>query len=141
MDQTNVLNNDYNVVKKRQPSYAEVYLASGELALEKNDYALAAEAFQQAVKLDVGDADAHFGLARAFAPSDSEKAEAALKAALKWNPNHVKSLLLIADEHIDAERYDDAEEALAQIAKISPHQPRALALRAVIAHLKNQPDS
>ncbi|MBW8885522.1 MAG: hypothetical protein JF612_12280, partial [Planctomycetia bacterium] len=47
----------------------------------------------------------------------------------------------IADEHIDAERYDDAEEVLAQIAKINPHQPRALALRAVIAHLKNQPDT
>ena len=74
-------------------------------------------------------------------PSDSEKAEAAIKAALKWNPNHVKSLLLIADEHIDAERYDDAEEALAQVAKINPHHPRAAALRAVIAHLKNQAES
>jgi len=52
-------------------------LASGELALEKNDFALAAEAFQQAIKLDVGEPAAHFGLARAFAPSDSEKAEAA----------------------------------------------------------------
>src|SRR5439155_11360418 len=141
MDPKKVLDNVYNVVKKRQPSYAEVYLASGELALEKNDYALAAEAFQQAAKLDVGDADAHFGLARAFAPSDSEKAEAALKAALKWNPNHVKSLLLMADEHIDAERYDEAEQVLTQVIKINPHQPRALAFRAVIAHLKNQPES
>src|SRR5207237_5509920 len=92
----------YNIVKKRQPTYVDVYLASGELALEKNDFALAAEAFQQAVKLDVGDAEAHYGLARAYAPSDAEKSEAALKAALKWNPNHVKSLLLIADDHIDA---------------------------------------
>jgi tetratricopeptide (TPR) repeat protein len=136
-----VLDTVYNVVKKRQPSYTEVFLASGELALEKNDYALAAEAFGQAAKLDVGDADAHFGLARAFAPSDAEKAEAAIKTALKWNPNHTKSLLLIAEEHIDAERYDEAEEVLGQVMKINPHQPRALALKAVIAHLKNQPDS
>jgi tetratricopeptide (TPR) repeat protein len=141
VDPKRVLDAVYNPVKKRQPTYVDVYLASGELALDKNDFALAAEAFQQAVKLDVGDSDAHYGLARAYAPSDSEKAEAATKAALKWNPNHVKSLLLIAEEHIDAERYDDAEQVLSQIAKVNPHQPRALALRAVIAHLKNQPDS
>jgi tetratricopeptide (TPR) repeat protein len=141
VDPKRVLDTIYNVVKKRQPSYTEVFLASGELALEKNDFALAAEAFGQAAKLDVGDADAHYGLARAFGPSDSEKAETALKAALKWNPNHLKSLLLIVDEHIDAERYDEAEQVLVQIAKINPHQPRALAYKAVIAHLKNQLES
>jgi tetratricopeptide (TPR) repeat protein len=141
IDPKKVLDAVYNVVKKRQPTYTEVFLASGELALEKNDYALAAEAFQQVVKLDVGDADAHYGLARAFSPSDSDKAEAALKAALKWNPNHVKSLLMVADEHIDAERYDEAEAVLSQVAKINPHQPRALAYKAVIAHLKNKNDS
>ena len=52
MDPKKVLDTVYNVVKKRQPSLSEVFLASGELALEKNDYALAAEAFQQAAKLD-----------------------------------------------------------------------------------------
>lgn len=141
IDPKQVLDTVYNVVKKRQPTYVDVYLASGELALEKNDFALAAEAFQQAVKLDVGDADGHFGLARAYAPSDSEKAEAAIKAALKWNPNHIRGLLLIADEHIDAERYDEAEQVLAQVAKINPHEPRALAYRAIISHLKNQYES
>lgn len=141
VDPKKVLDNFYNVIKKRQPTYTEVYLASGELALEKNDYGLAAEAFQAAVKLDVGDADAHYGLARAYSPSDSEKAEAAIQAALKWNPNHVKSLLLVAEEHIDAERYDEADTVLGQIAKVNPQQPRALALKAVIAHLKNQAES
>ncbi|HEY2414243.1 MAG TPA: tetratricopeptide repeat protein, partial [Pirellulaceae bacterium] len=102
---------------------------------------LAAEAYQQAIKLDVGEAAAHYGLARAFAPSDSEKAEAAIKAALKWNPQHVPSLLLIAEEHIDAERYDEAEQVLGNVAKVNPHQPRMLAFRAVIAHLKNQAES
>src|SRR5207248_4985280 len=111
------------------------------LALEKNDYALAAEAFGQAVKIDAADPDGHFGLARAFAPSDSEKAESALKAALERNPSHVGSLLMVVDEHIDSERYDDADTVLGQIAKINSHHPRAAAYRAVIAHLKNQPES
>src|SRR4029077_5169116 len=138
LDPKKVLDTVYNVVKKRQPTYVETFLACGELALEKNDFALAAEAFQQAIKLDVGEPAAHFGLARAYAPSDSEKAEAAIKAALKWNPQHVPSLLLIAEEHIDAAPYDNAEQTLSQVTKINAHQPRALAFRAVIAHLKNQ---
>jgi tetratricopeptide (TPR) repeat protein len=131
----------YAAVKKRQPNFAEAYLAGGELALEKNDYALAAENFQQAVKIDGQDADAHFGLARAFAPSDSEKAEAAIKTALERNPSHAGSLLMITEEHIDSERYDEAEQVLAEVLKTNPHQPQALAYRAVIAHLRNKPDS
>src|SRR6478735_7744492 len=120
IDPKKVLDSVYNVVKKRQPTYVETFLASGELALEKNDFALAAEAFQQAIKLDVGEPAAHFGLARAFAPSDSEKAEAAIKAALKWNPQHVPSLLMIAEEHIDAERYDEAGQVLDSVGKVNP---------------------
>jgi tetratricopeptide (TPR) repeat protein len=128
-------------VKKRQPTFAEAYLASGELALEKSDFALAAENFQQAVKIDGQDADAHYGLARAFAPSDSEKAEAAIKTALERNPHHAGSLLMIAEEHIDSERYDEAEQVLAELLKTNPQQPRGLALKAVIAHLQNKPES
>src|SRR5262249_42148621 len=36
MDPKKVLDNYYNVAKKQQPKYVEVYLASGELALDKN---------------------------------------------------------------------------------------------------------
>lgn len=141
VDPKRVLDTVYGVVKKRQPTYAEVYLASGELALEKHDYALAAEAFTQAATLDPADPEAHFGLARAYAPSDPEKATSALKAALERNPRHVGSLLVLAEEHIDSERYDQAEAVLAEVARVNPHQPRAAALRAVLAHLRNQPDS
>ena len=140
-DPKNVLDGVYNEIKRRQPSYLDVFLAQGDLALEKHDYLLAGEAFQQAVKIDGQSADAHFGVARAFAPSDSEKAEAALQSALAKNPNHVPSLLLVADGKIDAEQYDDAEKVLAQVAVINPHHPQALAYRAVIAHLRNQLDS
>jgi tetratricopeptide (TPR) repeat protein len=98
------------------------------------------DAFQQAVKLDATNADAQFGVAQAFAPSDSKKAEAAVLAALALNPQHVDSLLMIANEHIDSERYDDAEKVLLQILAINPQHPLALANRAVIAHLRNKLD-
>ena len=141
VDPKKVLDGMYNVVKKSQPTYAPAFLACGELALEKNDFALAAQNFEQAAKLDAADADAHFGLAQAFAASDTEKANAALKAALERNPNHVGCLLFVVDEHIDSERYDDAETVLDQVESINPLHPRAAAYRAVLAHLRNQPES
>ena len=131
----------YNIVKKYQPTFAPAFVASGELALEKNDFALAAQNFEQAVKLDATDADAHFGLALAFASSDPAKAEVAIKAALERNPRHVGCLLLLADEHIDSERYEEAVAALAQVEAINPLHPKAAAYRAVLAHLRNQPES
>ncbi len=140
-DPKKVLEGAYNVVKKFQPTYAPAFVACGELALEKNDFALAAQNFEQAAKLDAVDADAHFGVAQAFAPSDPEKANAAIKATLERNPNHIGCLLFIADEHIDAERYDEAETVLTQVEAINPVHPKAAAYRAVLAHLRNQPES
>lgn len=140
-DPKKVLDGAYNVVKKFQPTYAPAFLACGELALEKNDFALAAQNFEQAAKLDAADADSHFGVAQAFAPSDPEKTNAAIKATLERNPNHIGCLLFIADEHIDAERYDEAETVLTQVEAINPVHPKAAAYRAVLAHLRNQPES
>ena len=131
----------YNIVKKYQPTFAPAFVASGELALEKNDFALAAQNFEQAVKLDAADADAHFGLAQAFSASDPEKAQVAIKSALERNSKHIGCLLLIADEHIDSERYDEAVAVLTEVEAINPLHPKAAAYRAVLAHLRNQPES
>lgn len=140
LDPKKVLDGAYNIIKKQQPRYLPAYLASGDLALEKNDFALAAQSFEQAIKLDAAEPEAHFGLALAFVPSDSEKADEALKATLERNPNHVGALLLAVDELIDSERYDEADKLLLQVAGINPHHPKAAAYRAVLAHLRNQPD-
>ncbi|WP_254507990.1 tetratricopeptide repeat protein [Anatilimnocola floriformis] len=137
-DPKQVLTKIYNDAKKRMPSNVDIWLAIGDLALDKYDYQLAGEAFQQAVKLDATSAEAHFGVSQAFAPSDSKKAEAAVLKALDINTQHVKSLLFIANEHIDSERYDDADKVLLQVAAINPQHPRGLAYRAVIAHLQNK---
>jgi tetratricopeptide (TPR) repeat protein len=140
VDPKRVLDAAFNDVKKQQPNFAPAFMAAGELALDKNDYAMAAQSFEQAVKINAADPDAHFGVARAYAPSDSEKAEAAIKATLERNPNHVGALLFMVDELIDAERYEEAESGLRQVAAVNPHHPRAAAYKAVLAHLKNQPD-
>ncbi|MEQ8785041.1 MAG: tetratricopeptide repeat protein [Pirellulaceae bacterium] len=134
-DAKQVLTQVYGKIKKDYPQLPEAFLASGQLALDKHDFGMAAEAYQQAAKLDPQNPDVHFGLARAYAASDSEKAQAALEAALERNPRHIPSLLLVVDEHVDAERYDEAGKVLDQILEINSQHPLAWAYRAVLAHL------
>ncbi len=108
-DPKKVLNGIINEIKRLNSSFTPAYLVNGELALEKGDYALAAEAFAQAAKIDPAEPDAYFGMAQAFAPSDSAKAQAALKEVFDRNPNHVAGLLLMVDGLVDSERYDLAD--------------------------------
>ena len=55
-------------------------------------------------------------------------------------PRHVDSLLLLAEHRIDDERYAEAGELLEQALEVNPREPRAWAYRAVLAHLRNDPD-
>jgi tetratricopeptide (TPR) repeat protein len=140
VDPKKVLDAIYNDAKKQQPNLVDPWLASGDLALEKNDFALAAEAFEKAAKLAADEPDAQFGLARAYAPSDPKMAQDAIEAALAINPWHIESLLFLVDDHIDSERYDQARELLDRVQQINPEHPRLWAYRAVLAHLKNEPE-
>ena len=136
-DAKDVLGQIYNKIKKDLPRLPEAFVASGELALAKHDYGLAAEAFEKALKLDSEDPAIHFGLARALEPSDLQKSRQALAAALERNENYVPGLLLLVDDHVDAERYAEAEQVVARILKINRKEPAAWAYRAVLAHLDN----
>ncbi|MFM8336454.1 MAG: tetratricopeptide repeat protein [Opitutaceae bacterium] len=135
-DPKEVLEKVFGVAQKSDPKLRDVYLARGELALDKHDFALAAKAYEEGLKVLPDDPDLHFGRARAYAESDRKVARAALQAALDKNPRHVPSLLQLADRHIAAEAYDEAEATLEQVVAVNPVQPEAWAYRAVIAHLR-----
>lgn len=139
VDPKQVLDSLYNDAKKQQPTLADAWLASGDLALDKNDFGLAAEAFEQAGKLAPDNADAKLGLARAYVPSDPKLAQDAIEAALSINPFHVESLLFLIDDHIDSERYTEARELLERVGEINPEHPLGWAYRAILAHLNNEP--
>jgi len=133
-----VLENFFDQAKTADPNLREAYLASGELALEKEDYGLAAKIFGDALKKFPEDPDMHFGLARAYAPSARPLMLKSLEAALSHNANHVPALLLLADHAIDAEEYTAAGEMLDQAFAVNSWQPEACAYRAVLAHLRNE---
>src|SRR3954469_15325332 len=134
-DARQVLELFYDKAKKESPESAEPYLASGELALTTHDYALASEAFAEAVKRDKEDSEAYFGLARAYSNDDSDRATKALAKALELNPKHVEALLFQADNLIDREDYAGAEAIVKEVLSVNPKHPRAWAYRAVMAHV------
>lgn len=140
-DPKRVLDNFFDRAKKADPKAREVYLASGQLALDKNDADLAAKTFAEGLKHFPEDADLHYGLARAYASGDRGGMMEELEQALEFNPNHVPSHLLAADHLIDAEQYETAEESIEKAVKVNPWHPEAWAYRAVLAHLKNEADA
>jgi tetratricopeptide (TPR) repeat protein len=139
-DPKRVMDTLFDAAKKADPGLRDTYLARGALALEKHDFALAAKTFEEGLKQAPDDPDLHFGLAKAYAPSDTALMVSSIEAALQRNSNHVGCLLLLVDHSIDAEDYSQAESLLDQIKAFNPVHPDAWAYRAVIAHLENHPE-
>lgn len=132
-----VLDTLFDPARKADPSSREAYLASGQLALDKHDYALAAKRFEEGLKQLPDDPDLHYGLAHAYAASDTALMADAIEKTLTRNSNHVDTLLLLADRSIDAEDYPQTDRLLDRIQEVNPWSPEAWAFRAVVAHLRH----
>jgi len=137
-DPKDVLERLYAEAQKNDPTLRDVYLARGELALEKHDFPLAAKAFSEGLEKHPADPDLLYGAARAFEDGDRKAMLAALESALHANPRHVPSLILQVDHEVDAENYAGAEEILKTCDSIHPAHPDVAAYRAVLAQLANQ---
>lgn len=127
--------------RQAAPDSRDAWLASGQLALDKHDFALAAKTFTEAQKKFPEDADILCGLAQAYQPNLRSKMLELLKAALAQNPHHVPSLLWLTDHLIDAEEYTEADKMLDRALQVNPWHPKAWAYRAVLAHLRHDPAS
>jgi len=137
VDPREVLDQLFDRAKKADPSCRDVYLATGEVALDKGDYALAARTFSEGLKKFSADPDFHFGLARAYAISNRRQMIDSIESALSENTNHVPSYLLLVDHLIDGEEYAAADKTLKQVLAVNAWQPEAWAYRAVLAHLRS----
>ena len=136
-----VLDSLFDSARKADPSVREPYLASGQLALDKHDFALAAKRYEEGLKQLPDDPDLLCGLAQAYAPSDGTLMAESLEKALTRNSNHVDSLLLLTDRSIDAADYPEAERLLDRIQSVNPWSPEAWAYRSVVDHLRNLPEA
>ena len=132
-----VLEQLFNRALRIDPECREAYLAAAALALDKQDYELAANQYRKALERFGDDPDMHCGLAKAFYHSDRSLMVKSLDAALHLNPNHVPSLLLLAEHQIDCEDYTAAGKLLDRVAAVNPWHSEAWAYRCVLAHLAN----
>ena len=139
LDPKRVLDTVFENARKANPKLGEVYAASGQLALDKHDYALAAKKFEEGLKQSPDDPELQYGVARAYAPSDQAAMLSSLETVLECNSNHIGGLLLLTDHTIDAEDYAEADKLLERITSINPWHPEAWSYKAVLAHLSNKP--
>ena len=123
--------------RQADPPVREAVLAAGNLALDKEDFAVAGASFQEGLSRFGEDPDFLFGLAVSLSHSDPEETAALLERALAVNPRHLSSLLMLADHAVNAEEYRLAEETIDKVLKVNGDHPEAWAYRAVIAHLES----
>ena len=133
-----VLDRFYKPASKQFPEEAQIEIEIAELAISKNDYQLAAKHFRNAIKLNDEDPASHFGLARAFRPSNAEVASKSLDRAVELCPQHIGANLIQIEQHISSEAYDEAEKSIQKVLAVNPHHPEAWAYRAVLAHLDSK---
>jgi tetratricopeptide (TPR) repeat protein len=114
----------------------DAFIAAGELALRKDDYARAASEFQEGLKLEPDNPDLLFGLARAFLPNDRETGERYLSKVIEAAPLHIEAMLLQAEAAINFELYNEARGILDLVEKVNPLEPRSAAYRAVLEELE-----
>lgn len=135
-DARKVLEMFYDKVIDVDPNFVDAYLATAELAIEKGDFAVAADTLSKAEKIDPSDPEIPSLASRAWATSDSEKSHDFLNEALRRNPFHADSLIAKAESEIDAESYAEAKSTITKVLTTNLHEPRAWCLLAVIAHLE-----
>ncbi len=132
-----ILDEFFDRAIRNDPNYLDAYLAAGQLALDKQDYELAAEQYRKALERFGTEPDAHYGLAKAFYPSDRLSMINSLNAAILINSRHAPSLLLMAEHQIDCEDYMGAAKLLDKVLAFNAWHPEAWAYKLVLAHLAN----
>lgn len=136
-----ILDEFFDRAIRSDPNYIEGYLAAGQLALDKKDYELAADQYRKALERFGTEPDAHYGLAKAFYPSNRLSMINSLDAAILINPRHAPSLILMAEHQIDCEDYVGAAKLLDKVLEFNAWHPHAWAYKVVLAHLANDPNA
>lgn len=135
-----ILKSFFDRVLESDPTHLEALLATSELAISKGDFGVAAETVARAKQRGLIDARLEYLHSLALANSDPPAAETALNESLTLNPVYEPALVLRAEKLIDRELYDKASETIDSILETNSKSPPAIALQAVLAHLRGEYD-
>ncbi len=137
LDARAVLEQLYDRAQKQKPTLRDAVLATGQLALDKQDFELAADIFKKGTETHPNDPDLLWGASRALEQRDRPRSLGLLAQALQANPRHLPSLLSRTEQAIHAEDLKNATEFLDTAEKVNPHDPDVWSYRAVLATLAN----
>ncbi|QQS48039.1 MAG: tetratricopeptide repeat protein [Acidobacteriota bacterium] len=119
--------------------YIEAHLFGGELYTSKYNYAEAADFFKDALKINPNSARAHLGVALNKRIEGGDAMNAALKTALKINPNYVEAMNFAATLDLEAEKFQAAADQIEEALGINPNSLDAHALKAAMFWLQDKP--
>lgn len=119
--------------------FIDAHLGGGELYTSKYNYSEASSFFADALKINEQSARAHLGTAINRRIGGGDEMNAALKIALKINPNYVEAMALAATLDLEAERFGSAKTMIDQALAINPRSVEVRALRAALYWLQDQP--
>jgi cellulose synthase operon protein C len=132
-------NGTYREAVDRDKTLHEANIEWGYLFLDKYAPADAEQSFDEVLKVDPHNPDAHAGMAAVkLEPSyDLAAATSHLQRALEINPRHVPSLLLRAGIEIDQNQWDKAKSTLGEVFAVNPQDLEARSLLATIHWLRD----
>jgi cellulose synthase operon protein C len=132
-------NGTYREAVDRDKTLHEANIEWGYLFLDKYAPGDAEQSFDEVLKIDPRNPDAHAGMAAVkLEPSyDLAAATAHLTRALEVNPRHVPSLLLRAGIEIDQNQWQKAMATLGEVFSVNPQDLEARSLLATIHWLRD----
>ncbi len=122
---------------KKDPGNWTLYIAWGDLFLEKYNVAEAIGIYRDALQHNPRAVPALSGLARCLATEDMREAVATAQRALSVNPNSPAAHATLAELYLAMNNEKDAAAELEKITSRFPNYLPALALRAILADRRN----
>ncbi len=123
----------------KDPNLLEANLEWGQLLLDKYNAADAETSFDEVLKIDPHNPDAHAGMARVKLEQnyDAKGAEEHIDKTLAANSNHAGALLIRAEMQIDNAEYASARKTVDRLLAVNPQSAPAHTLLATIAWLRD----
>ena len=129
----------YRDASRAAPGDPAIETAFGDLFLEKYDRAEALKSYQMALTMDPRWTPALIGAARALSDDNPPQAIVFARQALAINPSSVDAQIFLAGESADANKHDEARQALDKALAVNPSSLEAIALRAALSYIEDKP--
>jgi len=130
-------NDLFKLATQANPRNAEAFVAWADLLVDRADPPEIIASYSDALKIDPNLPEANLGLAKVFADTTPERAAGVLEKAMTTNPNFVDGHLFMAEQSIDSEQYDKAQEQIAKALAVNPKSNEAISQLASIAFFRN----